>query len=160
MSKPTAYRHNPGFDYATYLESPEWARLRRRAIVRAGGRCQLCNSRKSLNVHHRTYTRIGEERLDDLTVLCRSCHERFHGVGPEGPREPKPKPPKRVKGPKGPMRVLDFECPVCGVAPKRNCREVDGAGRKAHVERRRLASGREVPLAESMAAMKARNASV
>ena len=43
-------------------------------------RCQLCNTGGSLQVHHRTYQRRGYERLDDLTVLCRKCHERQHGI--------------------------------------------------------------------------------
>ena len=67
-------------EYARYLESPRWARKRKVALTQALGRCQVCNSRHELNVHHRTYERVGNERSDDLTVLCRLCHELFHGV--------------------------------------------------------------------------------
>jgi replicative DNA helicase len=31
-----------------------------------------------LEVHHRTYERIGQERSEDLTVLCDVCHGLFH----------------------------------------------------------------------------------
>lgn len=66
--------------YNAYLQSEEWRRRRAQAIAHAGGRCQLCNEAKYLNVHHRTYERVGKERPEDLTVLCRKCHEHFHGI--------------------------------------------------------------------------------
>lgn len=38
-----------------------------------------------LDIHHRTYTRLGHERPADFLVLCRRCHKRQHrGWG--GPR--------------------------------------------------------------------------
>ncbi len=65
--------------YQEYLQSNSWARKRAFMLQRAGNRCQLCNTRGPLQVHHRTYDRIFQERPDDLIVLCRSCHARFHG---------------------------------------------------------------------------------
>lgn len=65
-------------EHAEYLRTPEWAALRRAALHAAGHRCQLCNSGRGLNVHHRTYERWRQELPSDLTVLCRGCHERFH----------------------------------------------------------------------------------
>lgn len=67
--------------YTAYLQTPEWKATRRRAIVRADGRCQVCNSKELLNAHHRTYERIGEEKNNDLVVLCggpTGCHTLFH----------------------------------------------------------------------------------
>lgn len=64
--------------YAEYLQTPEWQEMRRFALEAAGHRCQVCNSAKSLQVHHRTYERRGHEDLQDLTVLCKSCHELYH----------------------------------------------------------------------------------
>lgn len=66
--------------YAEYLQSKHWKHTRTAAIERAGGACQLCNRTAQLHVHHRTYERLGEELPEDLTVLCKSCHERFHGI--------------------------------------------------------------------------------
>ncbi len=41
--------------------------------------CQKCEFPHELNVHHRTYERLGQEKIpDDLIVLCRSCHSREH----------------------------------------------------------------------------------
>lgn len=65
--------------YREYLWSPEWQAKKRDALERAGWRCQLCNSPEDLDVHHRTYERIFNEPPQDLTVLCRLCHNRFHG---------------------------------------------------------------------------------
>lgn len=65
-------------NYLEYIQSLEWAAKRRRALDRAGHRCQLCSSRKKLEVHHNTYENLGDERDEDLTVLCDPCHEVFH----------------------------------------------------------------------------------
>jgi len=66
------------FSYREYLRSPQWQRKRKGALKRAGNRCQLCNSPARLQVHHRTYDRIGNEAPDDLIVLCSVCHKTFH----------------------------------------------------------------------------------
>ncbi len=70
----------PGL-YAEYLRSPEWQQRRFQALHEAGDRCQVCNSDGDLEVHHRTYERIGREELGDLIVLCRACHQLFHDNG-------------------------------------------------------------------------------
>lgn len=66
-----------GIDYAKYIRSPKWKRKAAAAKERAGHRCQICNSPDNLNAHHRTYVRLGHERPDDITVLCRQCHKLF-----------------------------------------------------------------------------------
>jgi HNH endonuclease len=66
--------------YDDYLLTPEWRETREVALARADHRCQGCNSPSSLQVHHRTYERRGEEGIRDLTVLCGTCHGRVHGV--------------------------------------------------------------------------------
>ena len=65
--------------YERYLRSDAWQERRLTALARADGRCQTCNGKKRLDVHHRTYDRIGREKASDLTVICRTCHELFHG---------------------------------------------------------------------------------
>jgi hypothetical protein len=66
--------------YTEYVHTPEWQERRKAALGRAGHRCQVCNASGPLDVHHRTYDRRGDERADDLTVLCRQCHGLFHEV--------------------------------------------------------------------------------
>lgn len=65
-------------DYHKYLKSARWKAKAKAARKRAGYRCQLCNSQAPLEVHHRTYERLGYERADDLIALCSSCHQSFH----------------------------------------------------------------------------------
>lgn len=66
------------FDYAEYLQSDVWKSKAAHARERDCNRCRLCNSPDNLQVHHRTYERIGHELLDDLTTLCDECHELYH----------------------------------------------------------------------------------
>lgn len=72
--------------YRAHIASPEWARIRRAALERSGYCCALCGRSKQtlrmhgmhLEVHHRTYVRLGHELPEDLTVLCAGgrggCH--------------------------------------------------------------------------------------
>jgi hypothetical protein len=48
------------------------------ALERDGFRWILCNSVRYFHVHHRKYSRPGEERLRDLVTLCEGCHARHH----------------------------------------------------------------------------------
>jgi 5-methylcytosine-specific restriction endonuclease McrA len=70
-------------DYQEYLQTEGWKARATYCKARAGWRCQICNKsggERDLHAHHRTYERLGDEWPDDLTCLCESCHERFHGV--------------------------------------------------------------------------------
>ena len=67
-------------EYQAYLESSAWQDVRRLVIDRFGGRCATCNASDGLEVHHRTYERVGDERMDDLTLLCSQCHELLHST--------------------------------------------------------------------------------
>lgn len=42
--------------------------------------CQACRSDyvDRLVIHHVTYKRYGHEKLSDLRLLCRDCHDEFH----------------------------------------------------------------------------------
>lgn len=67
-------------DYYEYIASSEWKQKANAAKERAGYRCQVCNRHKKevvLDAHHRTYERLGNERPEDITVLCRDCHELY-----------------------------------------------------------------------------------
>lgn len=68
-------------NYYAYITSDEWRNKAEKAKARAGYRCQICNAHQSdvmLHAHHRTYERLGNERPDDITVLCEECHGKFH----------------------------------------------------------------------------------
>jgi len=65
-------------EYEEYLMSEKWNEKRKQALERAQYRCQVCNSSRTLHVHHRTYARIYNEDIEDLTVLCVECHSSYH----------------------------------------------------------------------------------
>lgn len=69
--------------YQQYLESDHWNNLRARfwaSKMHRGERWVCGSSRGRLEVHHRSYRRIGKERLNDLIPLCRDCHEKTHEI--------------------------------------------------------------------------------
>lgn len=64
--------------YAEYLKTAHWQRVRELALEAAGQTCELCSSDHGLEVHHRTYARVGFERPADVITLCADCHRDFH----------------------------------------------------------------------------------
>lgn len=65
--------------YETYIQSPQWHIKAKRAKELAG-QCAVCTRTTSLEVHHRTYDRLGYEHPNDLVVLCALHHRRIHGT--------------------------------------------------------------------------------
>jgi hypothetical protein len=63
--------------YLEYLASPHWAERRARTFGQAKGICAGCG-RKAEHVHHRTYSRLGQEHDDDLVAVCHDCHRDIH----------------------------------------------------------------------------------
>jgi 5-methylcytosine-specific restriction endonuclease McrA len=66
-------------NYKSYISSTNWsANPARLAELKAAGfRCRTCNDGRDqaqLEVHHRTYERLGHEHVGDLTTLCSECH--------------------------------------------------------------------------------------
>lgn len=65
--------------YRLYLRSYAWKQRRQGAIRRAGGVCAMCHQPSTrLQVHHVDYMRVGAEQVEDLRVLCKSCHGVVH----------------------------------------------------------------------------------
>jgi len=71
-------RNSGTMPYHEYIQTAEWrqkAELKKKSVNHC---CQVCNSSDNLHVHHRTYENMGNERDNDLTVLCKDCHQLFH----------------------------------------------------------------------------------
>ncbi len=67
-------------EYREYLKTPHWDSVRR-MMLWLQPFCQQCEFPYELNVHHKTYERLGDERVpEDLVVLCASCHMRHHFI--------------------------------------------------------------------------------
>src|SRR3990167_3094341 len=71
--------------YADYIASPEW-RARKKKLWRGTNLhrypfCRCClRSTKKLELHHKTYVRLGREKMSDLIPVCRDCHGRIHEI--------------------------------------------------------------------------------
>ena len=64
-------------EYADYVRSPWWREIRKLKLDQQPT-CERCGFWDEINVHHKTYERLGNESLSDLEVLCKSCHGRHH----------------------------------------------------------------------------------
>lgn len=70
--------------YEVYLRSHAWRVFRVEMLARVEYRCEGCGVREDesmllvLDLHHRSYDRLGWELPDDVAVLCRPCHENEH----------------------------------------------------------------------------------
>lgn len=73
--------------YAEYLASDSWKEKRKKWMTAWGHRCSICNTHENesiLDVHHRTYARVGMEFFYDCVVLCRHCHGLYHDSQNDG----------------------------------------------------------------------------
>ena len=63
--------------YSDYLKSKHWMEFRQE-ILSIRKKCQHCGIKKNLNIHHKHYRTIGKEAGEDIIVLCKECHLRYH----------------------------------------------------------------------------------
>lgn len=78
ISKVLQLRKMP---YIEYLNTEHWQILREAVYSRDGYKCADCgisSKVKHLEAHHCTYSNKGNESLDELTTLCKECHEERH----------------------------------------------------------------------------------
>lgn len=76
---PTTTQVSARTNYHSYISSHAWRNspARLAELKAACFRCRLCNASADdtqLEVHHRTYERLGCEKVEDLTALCSQCH--------------------------------------------------------------------------------------
>lgn len=77
-------------DYYAYIRSEAWQEKRRLFYRKSKrvGRCAACLATdKPLDLHHKTYKRLGIERLGDLELLCRDCHKLVHERHKQAPEK-------------------------------------------------------------------------
>jgi 5-methylcytosine-specific restriction endonuclease McrA len=65
--------------YQAYLCSNHWLVVRQARLYVDNYQCRKCGGVHQLQVHHKTYERLGEEDMADLVTLCRYCHRKEHG---------------------------------------------------------------------------------
>ena len=65
--------------YDWYVNNSQlWQNTREWALQRAEYKCEKCGVSFPLQVHHKSYSRLGKEHPDDLVVLCQDCHDKEH----------------------------------------------------------------------------------
>ena len=63
-------------DYKEYIQTEHWKHFRKEVIEYFNGVCQMCGANDvPVEVHHKTYANRGRETFNDVTLLCRHCHE-------------------------------------------------------------------------------------
>jgi hypothetical protein len=66
-------------DYSKYIQSKEWQDVKHRhRDAGLSDECLNCGTKEGITLHHRTYSRLGCERLTDLLPLCWVCHKKIH----------------------------------------------------------------------------------
>lgn len=60
-----------------YYGSDRWLKTRERF---RGGNCTGCEARFGLELHHKTYKRLGREFREDCFWVCRDCHLATHNL--------------------------------------------------------------------------------
>lgn len=70
--------------YSEYIASPEWRQTRARYYASDLPQSCICGATKGLVLHHKTYERLGVERLTDLQPLCVQCHQMVHDLARRG----------------------------------------------------------------------------
>ena len=66
-------------NYKEYLKSDHWKNVKKRyKDSKLTQKCYICGSNKHINIHHKTYKRLGKEKLNDLVPLCQECHYLTH----------------------------------------------------------------------------------
>ena len=69
-------------DYRKYLKSQYWQEFRLKAMEHYDNKCSWCGvdgDKSNLQVHHLHYKNLGNEGLEDVSLLCPSCHKKAHG---------------------------------------------------------------------------------
>ncbi len=60
--------------YRKHLRSAKWRYLKARIINSRGHWCERCGLGYGLELHHKTYERLGDELITDVELLCDQCH--------------------------------------------------------------------------------------
>jgi len=77
--------------YQEYLKSSHWLKMKEKffhkskkikKMIKKYGHlvCMICHSPYNLNIHHKSYQRIGKEYLGDLILICKDCHFQIHQI--------------------------------------------------------------------------------
>lgn len=74
-----------GMEYSDYLKSPEWLSiLKRYRYDKRYSKCEHCQSKKNVKLHHKTYKYIRtKDACFCLTPMCLDCIKEVHHYAKE-----------------------------------------------------------------------------
>lgn len=64
-------------EYIRVLKSARWKKMKKDRIWAVRFRCEQCGeggTERTLQLHHKTYERLGQELPEDVVLLCSACH--------------------------------------------------------------------------------------
>lgn len=71
-------------NYEAYLRSEHWRQLRS-AVFKQNKTCFCCGiESRNPELHHVRYDNIGNEKPEDVVVVCKYCHDKLHGRHDDG----------------------------------------------------------------------------
>jgi len=68
-------------DYQDYLKTNHWKHFVEECKKFFNNKCQICGNKEKLQVHHNNYKNRGRETFNDVVLLCKDCHSKFHNGG-------------------------------------------------------------------------------
>lgn len=73
------------FTYKDYLKTEHWKNIKMKMKnSKYKYMCYSCKSKTKLQLHHKSYKRVGNEKLTDLIWLCEDCHKKTHEINKNG----------------------------------------------------------------------------
>jgi predicted nucleic acid-binding protein len=63
-----------------YLKSHHWRKIKQEYWAVHIRECSICELKKNIHLHHRTYVNLWNESFDDLVPLCAVHHHELHDL--------------------------------------------------------------------------------
>jgi hypothetical protein len=77
-AKPKKRKRKLSKEYLDYINGEKWAAIKLDLYHIRGRKCEVCQSTKTVDVHHKTYKNLFNEEPEDLILLCRYHHNMVH----------------------------------------------------------------------------------
>ena len=68
------------WEYSNYLRSKHWKTFRKQMKRKKKYECWICGGKHHLQLHHRSYKLLGEEKPNHVIWLCEKCHSELHAT--------------------------------------------------------------------------------
>ena len=64
--------------YKQYISSKKWKEKKEEVFKLRGKECEQFGYKHRIHVHHLSYENLGDEKMEDLQILCYQCHMSKH----------------------------------------------------------------------------------